>query len=215
MLGGASLVHAGLGATSTGAFTDLSGLEGLVNNTVGGSTDGLQSHHTGVGHHYPHHSHHHHHHHPSVHHHSSFSFHHHPNQPLPPHRPFTPPGALNSHIHSSLVSSGDNSANSSNAHTSHSYSPNSTSHMPTSTVKIKSGNYYSISYKWNKGLSAVDICTKCSKTELETCWLKEGEGDLTPLWENDIKIIWIKRLAKPRTKVIIHREREIWAPTTT
>ena len=154
MLGGASLVHAGLGATSTGgAFTDLSGLEGLVNNAVGGSSSdssSLQSHHSGVGHHYPHHhshhAHHHaHHHHPSVHHHSSFSFHH-PNQPLPPHRPFTPPGALNSsnsHLHSSLVSSGDNNTHSSNSHTSHSYSPNSTttSHMPTSTVKIKSGKY--------------------------------------------------------------------------
>ena len=47
MLGGASLVHAGLGATSgAGAFTDLSGLEGLVNNTVGGSSDTLQSHHS-------------------------------------------------------------------------------------------------------------------------------------------------------------------------
>ena len=137
MLGSASLVHAGLGATSTGAFTDLSGLEGLVNNAVGGASDSLQSHHSGVGHHYPHHAHHHHHH-SSVHHHSSFSFHH-PNQPLPPHRPFTPPGTLNSHLHSSLVSSGDNNANSSNAHTNHSYSPNSTSHMPTSTVKIKSG----------------------------------------------------------------------------
>ena len=162
-VGSASFVHAGLGAASAG-LTELGGLEGLVNNGVGGGAS------VGAEHHHHHQLHHHHHaqmhhaHHVAqqAHHHAALSSHHHmqshpqhhmtstaqghsvgghphsvlhhpSNQPLPPHRPFTPPGSLSSHqLTSTSLDSG--SANGP------SYSPNSTTaHLPSSTVKIKSG----------------------------------------------------------------------------
>lgn len=163
---GASLVHAGLGvggpagaaaAAAASAnhhhhhhhvphhhhhgLTDLGGLEGLVNNSA--AVDHIGSHHhhqyhQAAAHHphlAPHHAvpqHHHHHHHAALAHHA-------PNQPLPPHRPFTPPGALSSHqLHSTVAVPGlDN--NNATASSADSYSPNSTTHIPSSTVKIKSG----------------------------------------------------------------------------
>ena len=54
----------------------------------------------------------------------------HPHQPLPPHRPLSPP-VLPSHSHS-LSSSSVSAVDSS-------FSPGSTSHLPSSTVKIKPG----------------------------------------------------------------------------
>ena len=49
----------------------------------------------------------------------------HPHQPLPPHRPQSPPILPSHHTSSSTVDS--------------SFSPGSTSHLPSSTVKIKPG----------------------------------------------------------------------------
>ena len=143
MLGGsASLVHPGLGV---GGLTDLSGLESLVSNSTGGG-DPLGVHHS---HHSLHNSHHLHQLHPghshSHHHHSlSHSLHHPPNQPLPPHRPFTPPGslsALTSSSSSSVLNNNNNNNNSIGSVVDSSYSPNSTSggHLPSSTVKVKPG----------------------------------------------------------------------------
>jgi hypothetical protein len=146
MLGSASLVHPGL---SAGGLTDLSGLESLVSNSTGGDP---------LGGHHPHHSLHHSsshqlhqlhsgQHHPHHHHQLSHSLHHPPNQPLPPHRPFTPPGvlgSLTSHATSSssvLNNNNNNNNNSLGSVVDSSYSPNSTSghHLPSSTVKVKPG----------------------------------------------------------------------------
>ena len=126
MLGSASLMHAGL--------TDLSGLEGL--------SDLSHHHHAAAAAHHHYYAQHHvhqgsHHVHPSVaHHHQP-----HQNQPLPPHRPFTPPtaSALTS-LQSSLASVNNVSTSGIVGGVDPSYSPNSTSsHLPTSTVKIKAG----------------------------------------------------------------------------
>ena len=57
----------------------------------------------------------------------------HPHQPLPPHRPLSPP-VLPSHSHSLSSSSAVDS----------SFSPGSSSHLPSSTVKIKPGEYFAI-----------------------------------------------------------------------
>lgn len=138
----ASLMHAGLGPASTSGLSDLSGLEGLVNhhhhhhhapqhNGSGGGGAGDHGHHYGsVGSHSvtPH---------PSSFHHG-FHTHHHPNQPLPPHRPFTPPGISSTSLHPSHIhnSSSNNLENSHNSSSTTSYSPNNTN-LPTSTVKIK------------------------------------------------------------------------------
>ena len=51
----------------------------------------------------------------------------HPHQPLPPHRPQSPPILPSHHTSSSTVDS--------------SFSPGSTSHLPSSTVKIKPGEF--------------------------------------------------------------------------
>jgi hypothetical protein len=181
MLGaGASLVHAGLTAANAGhgsvaaghGLTDLSGLEGLVNNSgLHDPLSGHHHHHSAAAHHHPYHHqspnahltfaaaaaqhphvppHHHHHHH-----HHLQQIYHSPNQPLPPHRPFTPPGALTSHqLHSAVTNnsalvdaSSTTAAITTTNNNGESYSPNSTTHMPTSTVKIKTGrkgNYSSI-----------------------------------------------------------------------
>ncbi len=80
----------------------------------------------------------------------SHSLHHPPNQPLPPHRPFTPPGSLNaltSHATSSSSSVLNNNNNNNNLGSvvDSSYSPNSTtSHLPSSTVKVKPGKLQSV-----------------------------------------------------------------------
>ncbi len=70
--------------------------------------------------------------------------HHPPNQPLPPHRPFTPPSAaatvLGHHLHSTSGSTSIDSTGGGGNMGAPSYSPNSTTtHLPTSTVKIKAG----------------------------------------------------------------------------
>ncbi len=173
-VGSTSLMHhaaAGLApaASAAAALTDLSGLEGLVNNGAAAAAAAVDphSHHhhhhhlsaaaatthhhlhaAATGHHphmpHPHHftaaaaAHHHHHHH-SHHPHVPALQHHPPNQPLPPHRPFTPPGALSSHqLHSTAIDS-TGGGGGGTVLPNNSYSPNSTSHLPTSTVKIKSG----------------------------------------------------------------------------
>ena len=71
-------------------------------------------------------------------HHSGLSHHehHHPHQPLPPHRPLSPP-VLPSHSHSLSSSSAVDS----------SFSPGSSSHLPSSTVKIKPGEYFDTFFK--------------------------------------------------------------------
>ena len=129
MLGSASLMHAGL--------TDLSGLEGL--------SDLSHHHHAAAAAHHHYYAQHHvhqgsHHVHPvSAHHHQP-----HQNQPLPPHRPFTPPtaSALTS-LQSSLASVNNVSTSGIVGGVDPSYSPNSTSsHLPTSTVKIKAGKSF-------------------------------------------------------------------------
>eukprot|EP00094_Tigriopus_californicus_P000722 TCALIF_00700-PA protein Name:"Similar to pitx3 Pituitary homeobox 3 (Xenopus laevis)" AED:0.09 eAED:0.09 QI:0/1/0.66/1/1/1/3/298/396 len=136
----ASLVHAGLGPTTASNLSELTGLEGLVGHhhhhqqqqhhgqQNGGSSGSGDLGHSSYGSSASHHAHH------MV---SSFhhGFHHHPpNQPLPPHRPFTPPGITTSSLHQNHLNSPNNNLdNSSTA----SYSPNSTN-LPTSTVKIKS-----------------------------------------------------------------------------
>ena len=132
------------GTHAHSGLTDFTGLDNLVSN---GANDNMMVNHGGHHAHHGHLLHHHmpHHSHyslaaltsPSTHPHSVTSSAHPSNQPLPPHRPFTPPGAAGS-IGSHLLHSTTNSSLENN----NSYSPNSTtttSHLPSSTVKIKSG----------------------------------------------------------------------------
>ena len=113
LLGSGSLVHPGLGA---GPFTDL----GLGLDPV--------DHH---GHHHGHHPH------QQVHHHYNTHFYHPPystaNQPLAPHRPFTP---ITSQSH---LSSGPTLTLNGSGVSQPNYSPISTNAVTSTSVKIKSG----------------------------------------------------------------------------
>lgn len=146
MLGTGTGFAAGAHAhTGLGDFTGLDNLVSNGNDNMMVNHGGHHGHHHGhhlLHHHMPHHSHY------SLaaltsptptHPHSAVTSSAHPsNQPLPPHRPFTPPGAagaIGSHLlHSTTANTSLENNNS--------YSPNSTttaSHLPSSTVKIKSG----------------------------------------------------------------------------
>jgi hypothetical protein len=126
MLGSASLVHAG--------HLDIGGLDGLGDHLS-------HHHHAAAAARYDYYAHQHAHH--AIHQGSHIGHHqphHPPNQPLPPHRPFTPPGAASlTSLHSSLTNNSHVSTSGVVGGVDPSYSPNSTSHLPTSTVKIKSG----------------------------------------------------------------------------
>ena len=151
LLGSGSLVHPGLGA---GPFTDL-----------GLGLDSVDHHGSHPGHH-PH---------QQVHHHYNSHFYHPaystanlPNQPLAPHRPFTP---INSQSHQPpgptlTPNSGVSQPN---------YSPISANAVTSTSVKIKSGKNYQIFQLWSQLFLNINIYFSFRRMTLN--WLP---------WENEL-----------------------------